>query len=320
MLRGFSGVVAELIVAIETVGAFLAPNFAVAQEQQIPACPEGLPPSEQSCVGTIKYPDGATYVGELRNGKPNGKGRINYANGGEYTGGFKNGQMIGRGEQVWPNGDRYFGTSKDGMPNGFGTFSFADGRKYIGMVKLGLPDGRGTFTFPDGTKYVGELKEGKFHGAGVGYRPDGSIRFSGTWIDGHPVEVAHSDQESVAMEQEGGVFVVPIQINGVITLRAIVDSGASEVSVPADVFLTLVRAKTVSPDDYLDRKTYTLADGSEIPTERFRIQTLKIGNTTVRNVEASIASVRAHILLGQSFLGRLKTWSVDNEKHVLNLK
>ena len=37
---------------------------------------------------------------------------------------------------------------------------------------------------------------------------------------------------------------VPVQINGAITLDFTVDSGAADVSVPADVFSTLARTET----------------------------------------------------------------------------
>jgi hypothetical protein len=58
----------------------------------------------------------------------------------------------------------------------------------------------------------------------------------------------------VAMENIGGVYQVPIRINDTITLDAIIDSGASGVSVPADVVMMLMRSKTVSDSDFLDEK------------------------------------------------------------------
>ena len=41
------------------------------------------------------------------------------------------------------------------------------------------------------------------------------------------------------MVPEGGTFVVPVRINDQITLKFVIDSGASDVSVPADVVMTL---------------------------------------------------------------------------------
>ena len=49
---------------------------------------------------------------------------------------------------------------------------------------------------------------------------------------------------SVPMQPEGGIYVVPVLINDAITLDFVVDSGAADVSIPADVVLTLMRTKT----------------------------------------------------------------------------
>src|ERR1700730_2750672 len=123
----------------------------------------------------------------------------------------------------------------------------------------------------------------------------------------------------VPMENVGGVYQVPIRINDTITLDAILDSSATDVCIPADIVLTLIRSKTIASEDFLGSKTYTLADGSEVPSQRFIIKSLKVGNKTLENVAASIVSVDAQILLGQSFLRRFRSWSIDNEKHSLIL-
>ena len=47
------------------------------------------------------------------------------------------------------------------------------------------------------------------------------------------------------MRIEGGVYVVPVLINNAITLDFIVDSGAADVSIPADVVMTLMRTGTI---------------------------------------------------------------------------
>jgi predicted aspartyl protease len=132
--------------------------------------------------------------------------------------------------------------------------------------------------------------------------------------------VALTDPASIRMERKGGVYVVPVRFNDTITLDAIVDSGASDMSIPADIVSTLVRTRTITDEDFLGEQTYVLADGSKVPSQRFRIRSLKVGNKTVDNVVASIGSVNGEILLGQSFLNRFKSWSVDNEQHTLVLR
>jgi predicted aspartyl protease len=63
-----------------------------------------------------------------------------------------------------------------------------------------------------------------------------------------------------------------------------------------------------------------LADGSKVPSQRFTIKSLKVGNKSLENVVASIVPANAQIFLGQSFLSRFSSWSIDNNKHALILK
>ena len=126
-------------------------------------------------------------------------------------------------------------------------------------------------------------------------------------------------ESAVPGVSKGGAFEVPVTIDGQLTLKFIVDSGAADVSVPADVVTTLLRTGTITDGDFLDKQTYQLADGSTAPSQRFVIRTLKVGNKTLENVVGSIAPPAGSLLLGQSFLGRFKSWSIDNERRVLIL-
>jgi predicted aspartyl protease len=126
-------------------------------------------------------------------------------------------------------------------------------------------------------------------------------------------------ESAVPMVDDGGTFKVPVTINGQLTLKFVVDSGATDVSIPVDVVLTLLRTDTITEADFLDKQTYRLADGSTFPSQRFVIRTLKIGDKTLENVVGSIAPVAGSLLLGQSFLRRFKSWSIDNQRRELFL-
>ena len=130
---------------------------------------------------------------------------------------------------------------------------------------------------------------------------------------------ASSGATEVHLVREAGTFKVPVLINGVIELHFTVDSGASDVSIPADVVMTLVRTGTLQESDFLGTKTYVLADGSTVPSATFRIRTLKVGDRIVENVIGAVADVKGTLLLGQSFLGKFKSWSIDNSRQVLLL-
>lgn len=55
--------------------------LAAAAQSSLPPCPVSTPAYWNSCLGTLTFPSGAKYVGEFRDGKPNGQG-IRYAAGG----------------------------------------------------------------------------------------------------------------------------------------------------------------------------------------------------------------------------------------------
>ena len=314
----------------------------VAAGQSLPPCPNDSP--EQSwddCQGTKTFASGGKYVGEFRGGKLNGHGTHTYTNGARYIGEFKDGNFSGegtltnangekyfgefsnglpngRGTQTYANGDKYVGEFSDGKPNGIGTRTFQNKSKYVGEFKNGVLSGQGTLTIATGNKYVGEFKSGAPDGQGRYLAPNGSTLPSEIWADKFVGAVV--DQQSIKMERSGGVYVVNVRFNDAITLPAIVDSGASDVSIPADIVSTLMRTKTITGEDFLGTQTYVLADGSRVPSHRFRIRSLKVGNRIVENVVAGIASVKGDILLGQSFLSKFKSWSVDNEQHTLILR
>ena len=126
--------------------------------------------------------------------------------------------------------------------------------------------------------------------------------------------------KTVPMVMEGGVYTVPVLINNAITLHFIVDSGASDVTIPSDVVSTLIRAGTITSTDFTGTQQYTLADGSTVKSNTFRIKSLKVGDIVIESVTASVADSAGVLLLGQSFLSRFKSWSIDNATHSLVLQ
>jgi hypothetical protein len=123
--------------------------------------------------------------------------------------------------------------------------------------------------------------------------------------------------ESIPLKSERGTLVLPVLINDRITLDFVLDSGASDVSIPLDVFSTLRRTGTISDSELLPPTEYTLADGTVEKQMRFRIRTLKAGDFELHSVVGSVAPPQGELLLGQSFLRRLRNWSIDNKRRVL---
>ena len=60
-----------------------------------------------------------------------------------------------------------------------------------------------------------------------------------------------------------------------------------------------------------------LADGSKASSHILRLRSVKVGDVTIEDVRANVTPENGPLLLGQSFLRKLKSWSMDNTRHAL---
>ena len=97
------------------------------------------------------------------------------------------------------------------------------------------------------------------------------------------------------------------------------DTGSEGIQIPLDVYLVLMRKGGVSPSDERGFGMIRTADGSLHKQPRFAIHELKIGDRIVTDVLATVSSTATDPLLGQSFLKRLGSYTIDNQRHVLAL-
>jgi predicted aspartyl protease len=123
----------------------------------------------------------------------------------------------------------------------------------------------------------------------------------------------------VQLQRRRGILVAPVLVNDRVTLDFIVDSGAADVSLPAGVMQALIRAGTISEADFLGTETFQFGDGKSMSSKTYRIRSLKVGDKVVENVTASVAPTDSSLLLGQTFLSRFKSWSIDNRRQLLVL-
>jgi clan AA aspartic protease (TIGR02281 family) len=117
-----------------------------------------------------------------------------------------------------------------------------------------------------------------------------------------------------------GGFLVDALLNGVTRVSFVIDSGASEVTIPRQVVKALIDQGTVTKDNFVGQSSYTLADGSEVRLPVIRLRTLTVGGRTVRDVLCSVGNDPSVFLLGQSFLSNFKLWSIDNARGMLLLE
>jgi clan AA aspartic protease (TIGR02281 family) len=133
-------------------------------------------------------------------------------------------------------------------------------------------------------------------------------------------ETSAPKEDRVLLASQNGILVAPVVINNSIKLNFFVDSGATDVSIPADVFSSLRRSGAILDGDIIGSRNFVNADGEATKSMTFILRSLKIGTVEVSRVEASVAPQRAPLLLGQSFLKRFKSWSIDNASQELILR
>jgi clan AA aspartic protease (TIGR02281 family) len=279
-----------------TVGFTTAVVAADLLEPTFSVLPYGLP-ANPAIIGTTNLPDGTALLITIEN---------------------KETQYLEQGKVIVQGGGFNLQIARDGRLLPAGTYT-VNVLLRSGSIQ---PDTVSAIIGYDGRQLTGPLVREETNGVSASY----SSSFT---VTGH---IGRSERESwqasatknlrtaVSLKAHGGIFVVPVEINGAMRLDFAIDSGAADVIVPADVFSTLRRGGTIKESELIGQRTYILADGSKLQSATFTIRSLKVGDIVVQNVRGSVAPVQGNLLLGQSFLERFKSWSIDNRKHELLLE
>ena len=150
-------------------------------------CPDSAEEEWHNCFGSHQYPDGETfsgiwinnsyhkgvlvwqngdvYVGEIKDGNPEGFGSYLLKSGELYVGEWTRGKRDGYGSNIQPEEgfttDIYVGDFKDNKKDGTGTYSWGDGQKYIGPFRNDKMEGKGKIITYDGTVSLYQCNEGR---------------------------------------------------------------------------------------------------------------------------------------------------------------
>jgi len=106
----------------------------------------------------------------------------------KYVGDVVNGKREGKGNCTWirgsVTGQVYEGDWKSDKMEGRGTYWYANGNIYEGGYKGDKKEGVGMFYWSDGLAYEGEWKGDLRHGQGLMKDASGNVTQSGSWVDG----------------------------------------------------------------------------------------------------------------------------------------
>lgn len=124
----------------------------------------------------------------------------------------------------------------------------------------------------------------------------------------------------VKMSEENGVYKIPVEINGS-NMNFIFDTGASIISISATEALFLYKQGTLSEDDFLGQVDFQDATGAISQGTIIRLRSVKIGNKTLENVEASVVhNAVAPLLFGQSALAKFGKVSIDYKRNEITFE
>jgi len=115
----------------------------------------------------------------------------------------------------------------------------------------------------------------------------------------------------VKIKKVNGVYEIPTEING-IEMYFIFDTGAGLISISEAEAIFLYKQGKLSEEDILGKANFSDANGDISEGTIINLKTVKIGNRTLENIEASVVhNLGAPLLMGQSALEKFGKISID---------
>ena len=116
---------------------------------------------------------------------------------------------------------------------------------------------------------------------------------------------------TVKMEKQNGVYMIPVDINGV-PMHFIFDTGASLISISSTEAIFLFKQGKLTSEDILGKSNFVDANGVISEGTIIVLREVQIGNRLLTNVQASVVNnLEAPILMGQSALEKFGKISID---------
>jgi clan AA aspartic protease (TIGR02281 family) len=126
-------------------------------------------------------------------------------------------------------------------------------------------------------------------------------------------------QTTIIMENEGGVYTIPCNINGM-HLNFIFDTGASDVCLSEDIALKMFEEGYLGPNDIIGASQSIVADGRIVDNTRLNLKRVVIGDRILTNIGAVVLHNQATpLLLGQTAIQRLGRFTIAGNKLMLGV-
>ena len=121
----------------------------------------------------------------------------------------------------------------------------------------------------------------------------------------------------VYMEKSGGIYLVPITVNG-LNLNFIFDTGASSISLSSAEAMVMLRQGRITEKDIVGQQQYQDATGGVSVGTVVRLRTVEIGGIVLNNVEATVVdNIQAPLLLGQTALSKFGKVTINYNNNTI---
>lgn len=121
----------------------------------------------------------------------------------------------------------------------------------------------------------------------------------------------------VRMRFEGGVYLVPITVNG-LNLDFVFDTGAASISLSLAEATVMVRQGKITEEDIVGQAQFSDANGNVSVGTVVLLRTVQIGDIKLHNVEASVVdNIQAPLLLGQTALAKFGKVTINYNNNTI---
>jgi len=132
--------------------------------------------------------------------------------------------------------------------------------------------------------------------------------------------IKRGEKTVVKMEKINGVYQIPVDVNGV-KMFFIFDTGASIISISETEANFLYKQGKLNQEDIKGTANFSDANGDISEGTIIVLKTVKIGNRTLTNIDASVVhNLNAPLLFGQSALENFGKISIDNHKEQITFE
>lgn len=157
----------------------------------------------------------------------------------------------------------------------------------------------------------------------LAYYGEEDIEVDSIDVNNNTTVSCYSDDEVIVpFEEQGGIKLIDVAVNGQFSVKMILDSGCSGTLISIAEAKYLYEKGCFTPDDILGTAQSQIADGSIVENMVINLRELVIGGQiSCSNVTATVsANAQAPLLLGNEVLNRAPSYSVDNQNKVIKFK